>query len=76
MLLKPCQLKEVAGKGGGCGDPSCFKLPGNWLPVVSSEEEKICLCCLLRLCLGSEYLMSLLIMQMGAKYQLGVATET
>lgn len=62
MLLNPCQLKEVAGGGGEVGklggDPSCFKLPGNWLPVVPSEEEKICLCCLLRLCLGSEYLMS------------------
>lgn len=58
MLLNPCQLKEVAGGGWGWGDPSCLKLPGNWLPVVLSEEERICLCCLRRLCLGSEYLMS------------------
>lgn len=40
------------------GDPSCFKPPENWLPVVPSEEKRICLCCLLRLYLESEYLMS------------------
>lgn len=37
MLLNPCQLKEVAGGGWGWGDPSCLKLPGNWLPVKKRE---------------------------------------